>query len=147
MTEAVAELLKPFTITKSLEVRWGEMDAAQIVNNATYFKWFETARIHYLEQLSKSAHVLDNDFIPVVGWADCKYIFPVTYPDQIMIGIKIIEVAEDRFFQTCHMVSQQHERLVAIANARIVGFDVRTKQKANLPDSWLQHIKQFEGLA
>jgi acyl-CoA thioester hydrolase len=107
------ELLKEFPSIIELPVQWGEMDAAKHVNNSVYIRWGESARIAYFDRMN-----LDNSFTeqigPILGWQDCKYIFPVTYPDTISIGVKTVEIKYDRFFVECHMFSHKHQRLVAI---------------------------------
>ncbi|MFT5386550.1 MAG: acyl-CoA thioester hydrolase, partial [Saprospiraceae bacterium] len=44
------ELLKEFPAITEIKVRWGEMDAANHVNNVMYFRWAETARFEYFEK-------------------------------------------------------------------------------------------------
>ncbi len=43
--------LEDFKITTSFPVHWGDMDAAQHVNNLVYMKWTETARLLYFEEM------------------------------------------------------------------------------------------------
>ena len=116
------ELLKEFPSIIELPVQWGEMDAAKHVNNSVYIRWGESARIAYFDRMN-----LDNSFTeqigPILGWQDCKYIFPVTYPDTISIGVKTVEIKYDRFFVEFHMFSHKHQRLVAINKNSIIAYD------------------------
>ena len=34
---------------------------------------------------------------PILAWQDCKYIATVHYPDTVEIGVKVVELLEDRF--------------------------------------------------
>lgn len=42
--------LAGFPVVVTLPVQWGEMDAYGHVNNTVFFRYFETARIAYLER-------------------------------------------------------------------------------------------------
>ncbi len=138
------ELLKEFPSVVELPVQWGEMDAAKHVNNAVYIRWGESARIAYFDKMN-----LDNSFTeqigPILGWQDCKYIFPVTYPDTISIGVKTVEIKADRFFVECHMFSHHHQRIVAINKNSIIAYDYHNLKKAALPQDWIEKIQELEG--
>ena len=43
--------LEDFNVIVEQKVAWGEMDALSHVNNAVYFRYFETARIEYFDQI------------------------------------------------------------------------------------------------
>ena len=137
------ELLKGFPIITEFPVQWGEMDAARHVNNAVYIRWGESARIAYFDQMG-----LDNSFAskfgPILGWQDCKYIFPVTYPDTVSVGVKVTEIREDRFFLECHIFSHQHQRLAAINKNSIIPYDYHELKKVPIPEEWLEKIKNIE---
>ena len=138
------ELLKEFSSVVELPVQWGEMDAAKHVNNSVYIRWGESARIAYFDKMH-----LDNSFTeqigPILGWQDCKYIFPVTYPDTISIGVKTVEIKSDRFFVECHMFSHRHKRIVAINKNSIIAYDYHNLKKAELPQDWIDKISALEG--
>ncbi len=123
------------------------MDAAGHVNNVVYLRWFEHARVVYLDELHYPIVMEeDKDDWPgvILAKQDCKYLRPVTYPDQITLGIKVTEMQEDRFIMHCHMYSKKHRRLVAIANATIVTYDYRHQRKAPVPDVLRDGIHQLE---
>ena len=44
------ELLKSFPVVAKIPVRWGDMDSFQHVNNVSYFRYFESARIAYFNE-------------------------------------------------------------------------------------------------
>ena len=43
--------LAEFPVKTKITVQWGEMDAAAHVSNLVHLRWFEHARVVYLEQL------------------------------------------------------------------------------------------------
>ena len=144
MASAISELAD-FPVQTNITVQWGEMDAANHVNNVVYLRWFEHARVVYLDRLNYPV-VLEQEGLPgvILAKQDCKYLFPVHYPDTITMGIKVTEIGEDRFVMHCEMYSQEHQRLVAIANATIVTYDYVKQSKAPVPESLRQGIQAIE---
>ena len=132
--------LKKFPVVIELPVQWGDMDAARHVNNAIYIRWGESGRTAYFDKMGFDASFSER-VGPILGWQDCKYIFPVTYPDTIYVAVKVTEILEDRFFMECHMFSKKHQRLVAINKNSIIMYDYQALKKVEIPEDWLSKIK------
>lgn len=125
-----------------ITVRWGDMDAALHVNNTVYLKWVEAVRIAFFEKLlgeSPKFHKVG----PILAWHDCKYIFPVTFPDTITATYDVTDLGEQHLMCQCRMYSEQHHRLVAIANTKLVPYDYKGLHKVNVPDAWRNPILDF----
>lgn len=138
------ELLDHYPVKTSYPVQWGDMDAAQHVNNLIYMRWGESARLHYFEQMGMDVSFSRESVGPILGWQDCKYIFPITYPDTAWIGVKAIEIKKDRFFLECRVVSEKHQRVAAIMQQSIIAYDYGQLKKAALPEEWLAAIDKIE---
>jgi len=124
-------------LINELVVQWGDMDAAQHVNNVTYLKWVESARIAYFFRLNNDK-LHDGDNVgPVVAFQDCKYIRPVTFPDTVLVGVKRIEILEDRIVLETKIFSKAQNRIVAVSNSQIVSYDYKRRIKAPLPLNWV----------
>lgn len=135
--------LEGFQVRVEVPVQWGDMDAAGHVNNVIYLRWCESARIAYFEKVGMDLS-FGNGVGPILGWQDCKYIFPMTYPDVAIVGMKVEEIRKDRFMMLAHIYSQRHERLAIISQQAIVPYDYGELAKAPIPDSWLRNIKAVE---
>jgi len=126
-----------FETMVEIPVQWGDMDAAQHVNNVVYLRWIETARVAHFMKLNGGS--LRNDHIgPVIAWQECKYISPVTFPDTVMVGIRVSEVRDDRLITETKLYSKNNMTLVAIGRQMSVAYDFDKKSKAPLPQSWLK---------
>jgi len=139
-------MLDDYPVIVDLEVRWGEMDALGHVNNVMYLQYFETARIVYLERLGLEP--------PGPQWGErgliiasigCRYKYPVTYPDTLSVGAKVVSVVEDRLIMEHSVVSQKAGREAASGEAEIVSYDYVAGQRAPLPPEWLAAITELEG--
>ena len=137
--------LSDYKVQKDIEVQWGDMDAAQHVNNVKYMRWGETARINYFDEMGCDVTPAGNDAGFILGWQDCKYIFPVTYPDTIRIGVRVTDIGEDRFSMECAMFSEKHERLVALAKQVVVTYDYVNLKKVPVSEKIKHAIEKLEG--
>lgn len=136
--------LSDFKVTISLPVQWGEMDAANHVNNAVYMRWVESARLAYFVEMGMDTTFKGQEAGPILAYQDCKYIFPVTYPDTISVGVRTVQVEGDRFRMECGIFSEKHGRLVAIAKQVIVPYNFKDLQKTAMPEAWLLGIDRIE---
>jgi len=90
-------LLKTFPVVVKIPVIWGDMDSFQHVNNVIYFRYFESARIHYFETLGWMDIMGKRGVGPILGSTSCSYRIPLSYPDTAFVGAKITEMHEKRF--------------------------------------------------
>ena len=131
-------------VTLELPVQWGNMDAAQHVNNTVYLRWMESARI----EMFKKMHEGDFQFkriVPILAWQDCKYIFPVTYPDTVLITLDIIELMEDRVLCEGKIYSKKHDRLAAISKNLLMAYDMEELKKHPFPEAWRKSFIDYYG--
>jgi acyl-CoA thioester hydrolase len=145
MQEKLKELLQGYPVWDEVAVQWGEMDAFQHVNSTVYIRWAETARVNYFREMQ--AHLIDVEgkgIGPILGYIQCKYIFPVTFPDKVITGTHISAFKEDRLKMDHLMVSQHHERVVALIESWIVTYDYQTLRKAPLPAGLEAAIQKYE---
>ena len=136
--------LEDFPVRISLPVQWGDMDAANHVNNTVYLKWTESARLAYFQAMGMATTFRGEVAGPILAWQDCKYVFPVTFPDTVHIGMRTIAVEEDRFRMECGMFSERHGRLVALSKQVIVPYNFTELHKVPMPEAWLAGIDRLE---
>ena len=116
----------PFPIRQ--QILWGEMDAFNHINNASYFRYFETGRVHFFYQTGIWQLLLDEGVKIVIAKLDCNYIQPLVYPEEIEISVGIKAIGN-----TSYTVHQQvisiTKGLCAQGDAIIVGTDHETGLK------------------
>ncbi len=140
MTENISDSY----VTLELPVQWGDMDAAQHVNNTVYLRWMESARI----EMFKKMHGGEFEFkriVPILAWQDCKYIFPVTYPDNVVITLDIIELMEDRVLCEGKIYSKKYDRLAAISKNMLMAYDMKELKKHPFPEAWRKWFIDYYG--
>ncbi|MEN0045912.1 MAG: thioesterase family protein [Bacteroidota bacterium] len=134
--------LNDYKITAEYPVHWGDMDAAKHVNNLVYLRWTESGRLLYFQAMNMDTSF--HEVGPILGWQDCKYIFPMTYPDIAIVGARTIEIKTDRIMMETAVFSKKHQRIAAISKQSIIPYNYAELKKAVLPASWRQEIERIE---
>lgn len=135
--------LESYKVKERYPVHWGDMDAANHVNNLIYLRWAESARIAFVKAMDISTSFSTADIGPILGWQECKYIFPITFPDTVIVGIRCFEILEDRFKLECGIFSERHDRLAAISRQDIIPYDYGTLKKVVLPEKWKELLEKL----
>jgi len=138
--------LGDFKIQTTIVVQWGDMDAYQHVNNVTYVRWGEAARVDYFMAMG---FVINQDpkkmrYAPILGFQSVKYLVPVVYPDTIIIGTKTEVIKDDRLVLKSYFFSRIQDRLVAIQTHEVFMVDYKKQQKMILPKEVIVAIHQIE---
>ncbi len=146
MSDTLEELLADYPVTATFPIAWGDMDAFQHVNNTRYFRYFEDARIAYFEAAGVTGvSGMPSGVGPILASTSCKFIAPLTFPDTISVGARVIAMGEDRFTVEHAVASDTLGRLVAIGEALVVSFDYASQAKAPIPAAWRAKVEALEG--
>lgn len=143
------KFLQKYAIISKVSVQWGEQDAFKHVNNVVYFKYQEAARLKYFDALMKTVAHLDpdgkaldvrawdegNGIGPILASTDIKFLFPVTYPDTLLVGARVdnSESTSKHFFMHHDIWSLRLNRVVASGHGTIVTFDYCTGSAVEMP--------------
>ena len=138
------ELLKDFTFVVDLNIEWGDMDALQHVNNIEYFKYFQVARIAYFEKIDSESVMRETRISSILASTQCKFIYPLAYPDSISVGVRVATMADQYFTMKYAVVSHKHQRLAAIGDAKVVVFDYVNNKKVSIPNEIRKTIIDLE---
>lgn len=141
----MSNLLADYPIIYETDVIWGDMDAFQHVNNVVYFRYFESARVHYFEHTRLMEVMKTSGIGPIVHSQSCRYRFPLAYPDRIQVGVRIPGLGKDRFAMQYKLVSVKKQVLAAEGETLVVMFDYGRNQKTSIPSSIRNAIARVEG--
>lgn len=123
-------------------VAWGDCDMFQHVNNTHYVKWFEAARIQYIENID-----LPNDDAKkllsgkgtgvILKELSVKYKAPVTYSDTVYMACKPHSVDQEnaRFGIATAFYSLKDNKVVATADCTIVMYNYDEQRKGSMSDT------------
>ena len=68
-----------------MDLRWRDMDAFNHVNNATFLRYIEQARIEWLESLGPEW--LSSEIAPIMAAAHVNYRRPIEYPAKVVVDL------------------------------------------------------------
>ena len=137
-------LLDRCPVIIELPVVWGEMDAFGHVNNAVYFRYFESARIYYFDRLDYAEFMKRTGIGPILAATNCRFKIPLIYPDKISVGARISEIGDDRFTMRYSVVSHKHQKIAAEGDGTIVYYNYRENKKTMIPAEIKQQIEKLE---
>ena len=131
------------TFSYELEVRWGDLDAFNHVNNTLFLRYVEEARIRYFEQLGLDLEPGDSG--PVVAHIACSFRRAITYPARVRISVEA-ERASDRRLVMRHYITDADDGdlLYAEAEVTVVWVDGRTGRAVALPATVTRHLPPGE---
>lgn len=136
--------LESFPVVIEIPVAWGDMDAFGHVNNTVYFRYFESARIAYFEQIDYLALMQRTGVGPILAATSCRFRAPLTYPDTVRAGARIRDLQPDRFRMDYLLVSRELGAVAAEGEGRVVSFDYRRNCKVPLPEALAERIRRIE---
>lgn len=142
--------LAAFPAVIRLPVQWGDQDAFGHVNNIVYFRWFESARIAYLERIGlgeKHAGKSESggNVGPILAAIGCNYRRQIKYPDTVIVGARIVRIGRSSMTMA-HMVwSDAHQAVAADGESTVVVFDYQANQPRRVPDEFRALIEKLEG--
>jgi len=121
------------------------MDSYRHVNNAVYFRWFESARMEYFSRIGWPEIERASGVGPILHSTQARFRAPLEWPDEVVVTTRVRELAEDRFTMAYEVASQRLGRLAAEGWGVIVAFDYRAGGKASLPAPVRTAILELEG--
>src|SRR5512145_1441203 len=136
--------LAHFPVVVRAMVHWGEMDAYGHLNNTVFFRFFETARMAYLERCGFLATYERDRIGAILHSTDCRFRAPLFYPDEVLIGARVLDVATDRFRMGYRVVSVKQNRTAAEGTGLIVAYDYNSGSKVELPEAVREGIRRVE---
>jgi acyl-CoA thioester hydrolase len=133
--------LKDYPIQVRIPIAWGEMDSFKHVNNIYYFRYFETTRIHFFEEIGLLQHLKDKGVGPILAETSCRFMKPVFYPDTITVGARIKSIGKTSFIMEYCAVSDR-DGVAATGEARMVIYNYNISEKTEIPAHIRTALKQ-----
>ena len=130
-------------IHTDITVAWADMDALQHVNNVVYLRYFEIARIDFLNKINLFDTISPNGVGPVISENNIRYKRPVTFPDTLTVGVTITDIKTDRFVMNYTVFSHAQNAITTTGTSKVVMFDFETGQKAPIAEPLLSALVSY----
>ena len=145
MNVETQNLLAGFPVVVEQDVVWGEMDAYQHVNNVVYFRYFENARLEYVRRLDWFALETATGIGPILSATQARFRRPLTYPDTVAIGARLLTMEADRFHLEHKIISHNQREVVTEGQGTIVTYHYAQGKKVPIPEELKRRILALEG--
>lgn len=117
-------------------MRWGEMDALGHMNNVSYFRYFEQARISWFDSLKIDYRPGSEG--PILGTISCRYVKPAIYPVELEVSSYVGKPGRSSFAMYHELYRAGDPAfLYAQAHAMLVWIDISEGKSRPLPD-WIR---------
>ena len=138
------ELLQEFPVVIELPVQWGDQDALGHVNNVVFFRWWESSRIAYAEQINLLGTAQSERFGTVLASMTCDFQKQLVYPDTVVIGARIGRIGNSSLRIEHRLVSRKLNAVAAEAASVMVSFDFEEQTSCPISSEIRAAIRSLE---
>jgi len=143
MTNDPSDPLSRYPHVLDLAVGWSDMDSFEHVSNLVYFRYFQDARIGYLNRVGWMESKRLTGKGPIVKSTGATYRKPVRFPDTVRVGVRAAEVGDDRVtFE--HLLVSAAAGVACEGVAVLVSYDYTVGAKCPLPPAVRAAIRALE---
>ena len=114
-----------------LKIDWSELDLFGHVNNVTFFKYIQAARVNYCESIGLTSLNEKNKLSFIVVSTNCAFKMPLQYPGNVKVYSKI-EWIKNSSFQLSHIIVDDKDNIVAESADTVVVYDYTKKSKITI---------------
>lgn len=130
-----------YNVVVETPIAWGDMDAFGHVNNTVFFRFFESARIAYLDRINFRGDKSSPG--PILAATHCRFRKPLIYPDDVRIGARVVEVSGDRFTMEYRIIDGRGD-VAAEGGGVVVAYDYAAGAKASIPEAVRAAIRSLD---
>ena len=118
--------------TSRQPIRWADMDMLGHVNNTSYFRYFEQARIEWVYGLQQPGKAYSG-IGPVIVNASCTFLSPLVYPGDVEVRMYLGEPGRTSIGS--HYELTMNGRKYAEGAAKMVWMDLSSGRSVAVPDA------------
>ncbi|MGQ0634243.1 MAG: acyl-CoA thioesterase [Planctomycetaceae bacterium] len=143
----IQQLLSEFSAWFTLPVQWGDQDAMRHVNNALYFRWFESARNAYANRLGMPNMMDEQGIGFIMAATSCNFRRQLSFPDTVHAGARVTRIGRTSLTMEYRVVSESLCAVAADGDSTLVMFDYAAQKPVLVSPELRRTIEQIEGRA
>jgi acyl-CoA thioester hydrolase len=121
-----------------IPIRWGDMDALNHVNNATYFRYLETVRVDWMHSIAAMPTPAGEG--PVIVNAFCNFYKQLEYPGEVLTKLYTSDPGRTTFETWVTMERADRPGVICAAGgATTIWIDFPQQKAVALPE-WLRGV-------
>jgi acyl-CoA thioester hydrolase len=132
----------PFKFSATTRVGFSDTDAQGIVYYGRYMPYFDLARVEYHRKLGLMRVESRGDF--VMRAMNVEYHAPARFDDRIEVDVRVARIGRTSI--TYEFAAYlESEALAVIATQTLVLVDLAARKACEIPNSFREPIRAFEG--
>lgn len=143
-TTSSSQPMNDFPAVATIPVQWGDQDLFKHVNNAVYFRWFESSRVEYWHKSGLYDALKTSGLGPILASVTCHYKKQIRFPDTVMIGSRVEKLGISSVTLSHEIFSQSNGVVSATGKSVIVMFDYSSQQPVPITDNFRAIFERFE---
>ncbi len=132
-----------FPVELTLRIDWSELDYFGHVNNVSFFKYIQAARVNYWDQIGLTQSHRSTNIGPMLASCKCDFKRPLFYPGRVTL-LSRVEFIGNTSFSLCHRLIDHTGQIAAEAQDVMVMFDFNKNEKVPFPQDLRMKISALE---
>ncbi|MFN3917662.1 MAG: acyl-CoA thioesterase [Flavobacteriales bacterium] len=132
-----------FPVRLQLRIDWSDLDYFKHVNNVSFFRYIQSSRVNYWNQVGLTKSHMNTDIGPMLVSCKCDFKQPLFYPGEVMLLARV-EFIKNTSFSISHRLLNFQNEIVAEALDVMVMYDFNKNEKILFPDWLKEKIKELE---
>ena len=126
-----------------IPIRWGDMDAMGHLNNTTYFRYLETARIDWMRSIGFQPDPEGEGMVIVNAF--CNFYRQLEYPGNVLLKMYVSDPGRTTFESWGTMERTDMPGVIHAAGGATTIWVDFPKQKASELPGWLRELVTVPG--
>lgn len=124
-------------------VAWGEQDAFGHLNNVAYLRYFESARMHFLDRIGVLRSHRESGLGVILASTTCDFKKPVEWPARLSVRCGCTAIGNTSFTMAYEIRDEQGD-LVATGSSVQVMYDYEARAKSPVPPAIRSAIERLQ---
>ena len=124
-----------FKVWRRVTTRWADNDAYGHVNNTVHYEWFDSAVNAWMVEQGM-LNIKNGDPIALVVETRCTYAAPLTFPDDVQVGLAVAQVGRSSIRYRIGVFAEGSESAAAEGEFVHVVVDRATRRPVEIPAAW-----------
>ena len=133
--------LSKFKFKRAIDVRWGDYDILQHVNNAVYFSYLENARIHYLKE---SCQWDWSKYKMVIAHMSMDFIAPIEMGASPEALLRCTKLGNTSFNLENVIKDMDTGAIYNVAQSVLVAIDGASGKPIALPEQHAKDLRNYD---
>ena len=138
------KMMESFPAIATIPVQWGDQDLFKHVNNAIYFRWFESSRVEYWHKSGLFEALQGPGYGPILASVTCNYKRQIKFPDTVSIGTKVSKLGNSSATLEHAVFSAANNAIAATGVSVIVMYDYQNQHPVPISDELKSIFTTFE---